>query len=264
VATFEKSKGPWASPQKLLDMDGGAEANAVDSERVELDTWMSSPTPETATPILKRLQPTIDGALRSYAGSKPEAYRVQANLIALDALKTYDPAKGTKLTTHVFNSLQKLHRVRSDRENFVHVPENKEMEWNRINKAKLEFEAENGREPNMRELADMSLLSVKRLEKLQKESQTNFKPESTFTSDDKEDVLIGQRRNPQEIWASYVYEELDPVDKKIYEWSTGYCGTKQIAKSEMAQRLRITPAAVSSRISKILKKLKEGESLNVS
>jgi len=239
-------------------------ANAVDSERVEMDTWMASPTPETARPILKRLQPTIDGALRSYAGSKPEAYRVQANLIALDALKTYNPEKGTKLTTHVFNSLQKLHRVRSERENFVHVPENKEMEWARINKARQEFEAENGREPNTRELADMTHLSFQRLEKLQKESSIGFKPESTFTSEDKEDVLVGSRRDPREIWASYVYEELDPIDKKIYEWSTGFGGNKQIAKSEMARKLRITPAAVSSRISKILNKLKEGESLNVS
>ena len=60
------------------------------------------------------------------------------------------------------------------------------------------------------------------------------------------------------MWSDYVYYDLDPIDKKIFEWTTGYAGSKIIPKGEVAKKLRITPAAVSLRINKIVKKLEEG------
>jgi DNA-binding Lrp family transcriptional regulator len=64
------------------------------------------------------------------------------------------------------------------------------------------------------------------------------------------------------MWLDYVYFELDPIDKKIYELSTGYKGSEKLPKKEIARQLNISAPAVSKRINKILKKIEEGQELN--
>ena len=65
-------------------------------------------------------------------------------------------------------------------------------------------------------------------------------------------------KGADEVWADYVYHDLDETGKKIFEWTTGYNGQDRLSKTEIARQLKVTPAAVSSRISKTLSRLNEG------
>lgn len=220
------------------------------------DTWQQSPTPQNAEPLLSRLKPTIDSALHTYGGGAQGRLATRAELIALEAARTYDPKKDAKLTTHVYNHLQSLQRERAKRDNLVHLPENVILEKNRIRKAEKDFISRYGREPSKAELADKTGLSVKRLTKLSAYQPTTH--ESSMLSE-KGDALYPQApQDPTRIWIDYVYYDLDPVDQKILEWCTGYGGTKKLSKKEIAERLKISAPAISSRINKIVRKIEEG------
>jgi len=246
-------KNPWAGSEELKkEYPRQVAQGTLDNLYTQ---WKNSPGKDTVEPLLQKLTPTIDAALTTYAGGKENDLRTRANILAVRALETYDPKKGVKLNTHVHNSLQKLYREKANRQHVVHIPENVILEKNRINKASRDFEARKGREPNAQELADLTGLSVGRLQKLSKYKNTAF--ESQFLSE-KGDVLFSTTEDPHAVWLAYVYNELDPVDKKVFEWSTGYGGTKRLPKKEIAQKLRISAPAVSSRINKIIRKLEEG------
>jgi DNA-directed RNA polymerase specialized sigma subunit len=208
--------------------------------------------------LLKQLQPTIDSALTSYAPEDKTAFKTQANLIALKAAGNYRPSTGNKLSTHVFNNLKSLQRLKAKRSNVVHIPENVILEQNKVRNAEASLTSELGREPTLTELADSTGLSKKRIE-----YSRNFNSQQSEgqLSSDKGDSLFTKDEDPNRIWAEYVYEEMDNRDKKIFEWSTGYGGIKKLSKQEIASKLNISPASVSARISKIITKLEEGYGL---
>lgn len=73
--------------------------------------------------------------------------------------------------------------------------------------------------------------------------------------------MISVKQDPQEMWADFVYADMDSIDQRIYEMCTGYGGVDIIPKKDIAAALKISPAAVSQRISKIVKRLQEGANL---
>jgi DNA-directed RNA polymerase specialized sigma subunit len=58
-----------------------------------------------------------------------------------------------------------------------------------------------------------------------------------------------------------VYHDLDEVNRKVFEWTTGYNNKPILKKIDVAKNLKISPAAVSQRIDTIQKRLNEFNSL---
>ena len=247
---------PWAS-QDTLQVKADKQTKADDMDQ-QYTVWKANPSPETIAPLLDGLKPTIDSGLRSYAAGQEDALRTKAKLLTVRALQTYDPKAGTRISSHVMNSLQKLYRERADRENIVHVPENVILERNRVTKAADNIESEKGRAATAEELADATGLSTGRLAKLSE--YKHVEPEARFLSE-KGDTLYTRTADPHKMWIDMVYAEMDPIDKKVFEWSTGYAGAQKMQKQDIAAKLKISPPAVSSRINKIIGKLEEGYGL---
>ena len=208
---------------------------------------------KAAKDVLLELDKTINSALRSYAGDDP-AYLTQARLLALSAVKTYDPSRSAKLSTHVFNNLQRLQRISAQRGNIIKVPENAALQRRVIDKARDSFIADNGIDPTTEELADATGMSMDRINKL---SQYIGVTSESRTNDDKGDSMVAQQDKALQLYDRYIYDELDRTDKKIYEWSTGYGGEKIIDRATMAKKLGISQAAVSQRASKISNKFNQ-------
>jgi len=236
--------------------DWNARDKQPDKSMQAYTAWSAAPGPDTAGELLKHLRPTIDSALNSYAPDMKDQLRARAELMALSAARTYDAAKGTRLPSHVFNNLKGLNREKARRGTMVHIPENKVLELNRLRGAEASFESEQGREPTAAELADATGLSIKRIEKIR--DSGGERSESGLLNEHG-DSLFARQEDPQRIWADYVYHDLDDQDKKIFEWSTGYGGAARKGKGEMAKALRMSPAAVSRRIGKIVQMLQRGQ-----
>lgn len=200
-----------------------------------------------ATELLSELAPTINSAISTHAGGNAE-YRTKAKVLALNAVKTYDPSQNSKLGTHVFNSLKRLNRISADRGNIIHVPEQSALDRKQLERVVNNYIIENGEEPSQQTLADLTGLSIKKIERLQ-----NIKgmTSSSAVTSEQGDLLATAPRTALNLYEDTLYQELDETNKKIYEWLTGYNGKPMLSRQEVAQKLKITLPALSQRISKI-------------
>lgn len=214
--------------------------------------------PQFTSNFLKKVEPTISSALRTYAPGQEGSLRTRANIMALDVARRFKPEKKTHMNTFLMNGLKSLRRAAHQRQQPIHIPENVALEQHKLITASGELMAEKGRPPTVQELSDKTGLSTKRIEKVRK--YKNPVSASTLLSE-KGDSLFNQKKDPQTVWADYVYHDLDPVDKKIYEWSTGYGGSKIMPKGDIAKHLKISAPAVSQRVSRIIKRMEEGTNL---
>lgn len=216
--------------------------------------------PAAKKDFLKSIDPVISASLRTHAGGMEKDLKTKAKVMALKAADRYDPSKGVQLNTFLMNDLKGLKRIARKRSQVVKVAEGRSLDAARILEASKEIGAEKSRPATVEELTDKTGISRKRLEMLRK-SPSVMNESSLLTEEG--DSLFTKTRDPQEIWSRYVYDELDPVDKKIYEWSTGYAGSHILKKGQIATKLGISAPAVSQRVNKIIRKLQDGEGLSV-
>lgn len=263
-ATSKKRKpriaGVWLDPAELSKPDVASTEVATPTAPLPLNAayeqWNNAKRSKaTAGPLLVALTPTIDAALKSYAGGDDQL-RTRASIMAIDAAGRYSPKTGVQLSTYVSSYLRGLNREFAKRSQMVHIPEGSRLEWLKLEKASRDLEIEHGREPTLDELADNTSLSIKKIERLRKQNRGEASESQLLT--EQGDTLFARTDDPQRIWADYVYHELDPVDKKIYEWSTGFGGSATLKKMDIAKRLKISAPAVSARINKIITRLQEG------
>ena len=219
-----------------------------DLPKVQEDAWYKYQQGDQtqATAILKGLESTISSGLKSFAQGNEE-YRTKAKILALEAVKSYDPSK-SKLDTHVFNNLKRLQRLSADRGNFIHVPEQSALDKRQLDKLIYEYSIDNGREPSYQWLSDQTGMPIKKISRL-----LNIKGQTSLSMTNSEhgDSLAAAPRTAMQLYEDTLYQELDEIDRKIYEWLTGYQGAPMLDRSTVARKLKISLPALSQRISKI-------------
>ena len=255
-----KVVSPWApvsSDKGKLSVD--TPGPKVDPVMHAYDAWKTDSSKENASLLVRALEPTIASALNTYAPGMERELAVRAKLLSLDAAQTYNPKMGTHLKTHVFTTLKRLSRLGTQRSNTIKLPDNVQAEKKALERATAEFKAENGREPTREELADKTGISIRRMGKLEARYPSAYSEGSLLS--EKGDSLFTGKKDPYKVWVDYVYYDLSPRDKKIFEWSTGYGGTKKISKGEIARRLGLSNSAISRRVNYIISELERGYSL---
>ena len=217
------------------------------------ERWSRAQTPENTSYLLKALSPVISSAVKSYAGGDTK-HNTRANILALRAIKSYDPSKGIQLNTYVMSQLRALNRIARQKNTIIHVPENVYLNKRAIKNAHAEYVEKYGREPTDTALADATGLTVKQIK--QTEKYSGGVP-SAMTISEKGDSMADSKRDYYDIWTDYVYNDMDDKDKKIFESVSGYNNKPIKPKQEIARELKMSPAAVSYRINNITKKLEE-------
>lgn len=229
--------------------------------RTPLDTafsaWSKSPSSENLKTLLDSARPVIDKALTSYGGGD-KALNSRAKRLAISAFKNYDPAKGTKLQTHLLIRLQPLQRERMARSAPISIPERVQFDKFKMDQAAERFRADKDRDPSDDELADITGISPKRMAHVRRFARGVISEGQTEDPMSGVSVPTAGEVTPEDIWIEYVHHDLDPIDKKILEWKTGYLGKQVLSTNEIARRLKITPSAISQRAAKIAMKLEEG------
>lgn len=222
----------------------------------EFHAWRANPTKETMSALLTRVDPVIDKALSSYAGNYAPALRTRARIMASKTIEKFDPSKGMHLNSYLIQNLQSLNRAKADRQNVIHIPETSLLAKHRVYSAETELRSELGRDPTLSELRDKTGLDQAAIENSKKYGRTT----STSSGDsDKGDQGAHVRGDFGKIWIDYLYHDLEPRDKKIMEWTTGYGGAAVKRKGDIARELGVSAAAVSLMINKILKRMEEGQ-----
>jgi DNA-directed RNA polymerase specialized sigma subunit len=222
------------------------------------NTWKTDQKPESFNKIMDDLEPTINKGLGAFGKNDP-SLNSQAYILAARAVRSYDPERGASLNTHVYNNLKRLNRISSERSRAIHIPENQRVDHANISNYSAEYRDRHGHDPSLAQLSNNLEMSRKRIQRALNIAQQSESQSLT----EKGDLTAKYQRTPDQIWADYVYHDLDETNKKIFEWTTGHNGSKTLPKGEIAKRLKISGPAVSKRVNKILKQLDEGLSDDV-
>lgn len=218
----------------------------------DFDAWKRNPTPASTGGILRRLNPTIDRAISAHVGQSNPLLKSQARKMTIQALGSYDPSKAG-LKTHIMNQLQGLRRVARQQSQVIRIPERVTLDQGRLVEAENVLRDMYGRDPSAMELADHTGLSLKRIKHVR-----SFKPaiaEGTLEgyaeqSDEPgggfSPAVLSRQQGP-DPWLEFIYYDLDPINKKIMEWTLGLHGTKPLSNQRIAAKLGVSPGAVSLR-----------------
>ena len=235
------------------------------------DTWNRMKSPQANDMMLKALSPIIDNAVKTFGGSQDHnpIIRSRAKKIVIDSLPNYDP-KQTKLKTFVFNQLQGLKRFSLQQGQIISIPEKVQLDFVNLKKTEDSLREELGRDPSTTELADASMLSPKRIEYVRKlrmpssEGTVSAVNASSDFSDFSDPAVVNpSSKKDLGAWHSFVYESLSDIDKLIMEHSFGLNGKKLLSNEQIARSMRMSPAAISIRKTKIQQELDKREKLNL-
>lgn len=226
--------------------------------------WKTAPGPKTMGEVLREARPVIDQAVTSYAGGDAALARSRARVLATQAVKSYDPNQGTPLKTYLQSHMKGLQRYRAN-QSPIKSPERMRLENIRIHRAEQEFKDVYNREPEPDELSEMVNLPWERIQAVRKaiRPQVSEGQLTQWEGSDEDDSAVYLPGVPDDsaanTWASYVYHDLDPIDKRIYNMYLGRGRYKKgMSVQDMAKELKMSSAAVSQRAKRISAKLEQG------
>lgn len=218
--------------------------NGVDSAYA---AWVKDQTPENMSGMLSALAPTINSEVTRYSGPQ-NLLRSRAKVLAVKAVKSFNPMSGAKLTSWVVTNLKPLSRYGIQQRD-VKVPEVAARQAAAVNSATMALKDELGRDPTDEEIADETGMSVKRVKAVRSKAVASVNSGAFDDIGDEDFSGTPGVVEPSKVpfAQDVVYHDLSDSDRFIFDSATGMHGAKRIPAIEVARRLGITPAAVSQR-----------------
>lgn len=220
--------------------------------------WKATPTPGTTQALLNQLRPTLQTGIRSYAPAGGPLAQSWAKEIALNALKTYNPAQGA-LRPHLMQHLQNLQRRVGRTQTALKVPERWTLDRMRVEQLRRELADDLLRDPTEVELADASGVPIKRLRKLMA-AQPGMTESQIYGADEADDdesggdpAVEGPDRTREHL--ELLLPELDPIDRELAVRRAGLDGQPPESLKSLARRLNLSSPAASMRLARVQEKL---------
>jgi DNA-directed RNA polymerase specialized sigma subunit len=215
-----------------------------------LREWKHTNNPQVLDSLLQRLQPLIQREVQKWQGTVPSAVlESKARVLTTEALKTYDEHRGTALSTHIVNRLQKLSRDVYPHQQVARLPENVQLKYNTFQVASNILYDKLGRDPTVDELADELAWPVRQVSNFNNAYARKEFVESEDVGgmgDDSEDSLV-----------DFYYHGLPPDDKTVFEDMTGYGGKPVLNNSSLTHKYKMTQNQLSYKKRQFVNKLQD-------
>ena len=228
-------------------------AKSKDQIKAVVTRWQKNRTPQDTKQIVAYLKPTIQSALHTYTPGQESAFRIKATKLALQSLTSYDASKAAAPSSFVFTNLQRLNRIRRQRQNIIHIPESQVYLKQQIDKKVQQLQDDLGRQPTIDQICDATGMSRKKLQKI--EGNSTFS-ESSAINPQTQASTFGVKDITDRDYYNYVYSSVGDVDKKILQWSMPYNGTP-LSNNDIAKRLKLSPGAISQRKARLQQMMSE-------
>lgn len=225
-------------------------------EELELwKSWKRTGDKQYMNQLLTSMDPFLQSQVNKF-NSVPiprSALESQAKLLALKALQTYDPGRGTQINTHLGHELKHLNRYVIEYQNVGRIPENRGIAISKFQNIKSNLTEDLGREPTVIELADALQWSPAEVERMQSELRSDI-----LITQGKEEAFFDTTFNPTDQdrdVVEFVYYQSAPDEKKVLEYTFGMGGNPRLSTADIATRLGKTPAeirAISKRLAKTI------------
>jgi hypothetical protein len=201
--------------------------------------------------LLDEHKKLIESEAKKYSTNIPLiTAQIEAYKLARQAAESYSPSVG-KFSTHLVNNLKKLSRLSTQYGSSIRLPENTQFGINKINQVEKQLESEFGRSPTTAEIADYAGMNIKMVDSLLKNKRSII----SFTNMLETPTIMDSSNDE---WATFVYHDLAPRDKLIFEHMTGFGGKKIIESDKIAKKLKITQPQINQRIKIIGDMLNKG------
>lgn len=210
-------------------------------------SWKKTEDPKALGKLMDSFQPVIAITVRRFESVPiPESsIEAEAKRQALNAFKTYNPKAGAALGTHVHNYMQKVNRFVYEHQNVGRIPEHRITQIGTYQAVKGELKEKKGREASAMEISDELGWSLPEVERMERELRREV-PETAVLD---VDFSFSQTSDAQKI-LQYIYYELNPNERVVFEYLTGWAGKPKLSEAEISSRMGITHDRV--------KKLKAG------
>lgn len=216
------------------------------SAQKDMELWQSWATggrkPEDTEKLLNNFKGLIRKESNKYARTQnipASAIHAQFQTQAMNAFVTYDPSRGTKLSTHMTNQMKRARRFVNTYQNIGRIPEPRINKITEFKDEKLRLEDQLGRPPNAHELADALKWNVKQVTAMEHEVRDEI-PSSRFPGE----TMSIKPSKDAEIMRLIQYE-LTPEEKSVFEYSMGQNGKPMLKPGDIAKTLNMQPSKVS-------------------
>jgi DNA-directed RNA polymerase specialized sigma subunit len=206
--------------------------------------WKNDKTDQNTSALLAQFHPLIvrEASKWSQTLAKP-LLETEGKRLTMQAFKTYDPKVGAALGTHVANQLQKMSRLAYSNINVARIPENKLLNYHTYQKAHADLSDKLGRPPTTDELADELAWSMDRVKEFRESIGRREMLESGGMDEAGEAGLY--QSEDQDNLIDFVYHDLPPTQKLIFEHLTGYQGAATLNNQQIQKKLGLTQGSYS-------------------
>lgn len=215
--------------------------------------WKQSKSKQDMSDMVEYLQPEINKGIAAAGGKTSYITLGQGKQVTIDAIKSYDPKSGAKLTSWLNTQMQRMIRNVKTTKFTMRVPEAKARDAFDVQSRIADIEAKHGGVISDGALADELGIPLKKLQAYRgavtPEVITADAPPAEESSTD-----------PQLIMDMVYTAKLSPRDQFIMQHALGYNGNKILPSNVIAQKLKVTPATVSQRLAEIRKLIQRAES----
>jgi len=245
----EEEAAPKGHAHPELQMDN--------KKALELELWRKwkegGENPRDLAPLLRSFKPLIRSKANVYKGKvkmiPDSAIEAEFQLRFVDALRTYDPKKGS-LGTYIYRYLDKSKRFIVENQNIGRIPENRVYKIRQYTSARDELSEDLGRVPSVEEVSQRLGWRLAEAKRMDSELRNDL-----LTQGFEEDPYSLTPSKSEEVLRLFKYE-LTGNERAVYEHLTGYGRPKLSSTSEIAKKLKMPDYQVSRLKNAIQKKLK--------
>lgn len=215
--------------------------------------WRKDQSVDNAGFLLDAFRPMIHKEVNRQKGTLPQSFlEVEGKRLAFDAFNNYDPSKGTRLSTYVASRLKGLARANYTYQNVLRMPEAQQRKFSTFMSAKHTLTEQLNREPSMAELSEELAWPVNDVGRMEKNIHHEV-PEFKSIG------IVGAATawSSQDAVVDYLYHDMTPEEKVIFEASTGYQGHPVLSVKDLAKSLGMSESQIRRRRNKLIKKIEE-------
>lgn len=201
--------------------------------------WHRNPTNRNMGTVLHRMNPIIHKEVNRWSGTLARPLlEIEAKRLAAHGIRTYRPTAGAALSTHVTNQLKKLSRMSYTHQNIARIPEYQTLKYHTYDSAKRDLTNRLGRDPTADELAAQLQWSRPYLTRFQRSLRKEFVESG-------EPPPIFERETDDAGIIDFVYHDLSPKQKKLFEHTTGYGGARVMTNPQLMKKFSMTQGQLS-------------------
>lgn len=205
--------------------------------------WKRTKDPKVMGELVDSMQPIIQQTTGKFKDVTipRSAIEAEATHQAIIGIQTYNPKKGAKLSTHVYNRMPKVNRFVYEHQNVGRIPEHRVLKINTYQTAYETLQSDLGREPSAMEISDELGWSLPEVERMERELRKEVIG-SVLESGGNDFSFMGA--NEENKVLGYIYYELSPQEKVVFENVSGYAGRPILSDNQVARRLNMQPEEV--------------------